>query len=76
MLEQTTLTNTIRAAQGQGPILAPVGPRGAAHDTRLDAHLDALNDEWAMRSHHLDHTTSPTYQEGRNRNFNRNRTWV
>ncbi|KAK4898244.1 hypothetical protein LTR27_004251 [Elasticomyces elasticus] len=75
-LEWTTLTNTLRAAQGQPPIAVPPGPISPAHDARLDAHLSALHDEWRMRSHHLDHTTSPTYQEARNRNFNRNRTWM
>ncbi|KAK5713315.1 hypothetical protein LTR17_017685 [Elasticomyces elasticus] len=75
-LEWTALTNTMRAAQGQPPIAVPPGPISPAHDARLDAHLSALNDEWRMRAHHLDHTTSPTFQEAKNRNFNRNRTWM
>lgn len=72
MRHYVAYVNNLRANNGLPPIAVPVGVRGALHDARLDSHLDALNDEWRMRGHHL---TPAFWQIVRARNHRRNRGW-
>ena len=60
-----------QAALGQVVQMSPRTP----DEMRLDHHLDALADEYALRGDHLDAYTVPTVANVRNRNVDRNNPW-